>query len=346
MRGSSDHNDSGANSLPNCDSAGLHAEDGSNPASPIHRQSGKCSCDGQTSVIQKVQKTVEVPQIQFIDKFADAPASVQTEGKKRKLPVPTEGKTLFVNTASGDEEEDEGETHAPVHFSLCDSDELETRSKGENEKATTRQVDDILLEMKDVKSELLHVRELIGVLVRKERCSETKAEIAARKLDRLEREQDEQDDKESETNLEEALSDKTKVVKLVIDKWFVDKGFGFGKVSTGEAVFIHASVVHGGEVLMVGTDAWVQIVNDEARAEGGCRVRNAWGPWKEEKDREKANRVAQQVRRAAALTAELAAQSERKVAVVCDHPPGLRDEPAEHITAPNMGQVAHTPRPK
>ena len=154
----------------------------------------------------------------------------------------------------------------------------------------------------------------------------------------MEREQDEQDDKESETNLQEALSDKTKAVKLVIDKWFVDKGFGFGKVPTGETVFIHASVVHGGEVLMVGTDAWVQVVNDEARAEGGYRARNAWGrnAWKEEKDREKANRVAQQVRRAAALTAELAAQSEKKVAVVCDHPPGLRDEPAEHITAPNM----------
>ena len=88
----------------------------------------------------------------------------------------------------------------------------------------------------------------------------------------------------------------------------------------------------------------VGVVNDEARAEGGYRARNAWGrnAWKEEKDREKANRVAQQVRRAAALTAELAAQSDKKVAVVCDHPPGLRDEPAEHITAPNMGAGGST----
>ena len=77
--------------------------------------------------------------------------------------------------------------------------------------------------------------------------------------------------------MQEALGDKTKVVKLVIDKWFVDKGFGFGKVPTGETVFIHAGVVHGGEVLMVVTDAWVQVVNDEARAEGGYRARNAWG---------------------------------------------------------------------
>ena len=103
---------------------------------------------------------------------------------------------------------------------------------------------------------------------------------------------------------------------MVVDKCFVDEGFGFGKVPTGEIVFIHASVVHGGEVLMIGTDAWVQVVNDEARAEGGYRARNAWGrnAWKQERDREKANRVAQQVRRAAALTAELAAQSVRKVA--------------------------------
>ena len=146
----------------------------------------------------------------------------------------------------------------------------------------------------------------------------------------MEREQDEQDDKERDANLQEALGDKTKVVKLALDKWFVDKGFGFGKVPIGETVFIHAIVVHGGEVLMVGTDAWVQVVNDEARAEG--------------EDRKKANRVAQQVRRAAALTAELAAQSEKKVAVLCDHPPGLRDEPAEHITAPNMGAGGYLPQ--
>ena len=46
--------------------------------------------------------------------------------------------------------------------------------------------------------------------------------------------------------------------------------------------------------------------------------------------------MAQQVRRAAALTAELAAQSEKKTAAVCDQSPGL-DELAGHIEAPNMG---------
>ena len=58
--------------------------------------------------------------------------------------------------------------------------------------------------------------------------------------------------------------------------------------------------------------------------------------WKAERDKEKANIVAQQVKRAAALTAELATQSEEKTAAVCDRPPGL-GELAGHIEAPNMG---------
>ena len=46
--------------------------------------------------------------------------------------------------------------------------------------------------------------------------------------------------------------------------------------------------------------------------------------------------MAQQVRRAATLTAELAVQSEKKTAAVCDQPPGL-DELVGHFEAPNMG---------
>ena len=46
--------------------------------------------------------------------------------------------------------------------------------------------------------------------------------------------------------------------------------------------------------------------------------------------------MAQQVKRAAALTAQLATQSEEKTAAVCDRPPAL-SELAGHIEAPNMG---------
>ena len=46
--------------------------------------------------------------------------------------------------------------------------------------------------------------------------------------------------------------------------------------------------------------------------------------------------MAQQVKRAAALTAELATQSEEKTAAVCDRPPGL-NELAGHVEAPIVG---------
>ena len=163
----------------------------------------------------------------------------------------------------------------------------------------------------------------------------------------MEKERDEESEAECEATLEEALTNQSKVVKVIVDKWFVDKGFGFGKTPTGEIVFIHASAVQGAEVLKIGTDARVQVVNDDARAQGGYRARRAWGQdvWKAEKDKERANKVAQQVRRAAALTAELAAQSEKKTAAVCDQPPGL-DELAGTLRRLTCGQVAHTPRPQ
>ena len=99
-------------------------------------------------------------------------------------------------------------------------------------------------------------------------------------------------------------------------------------------------------MLTIGTDAWVQVVNDDARAQGGgYRAKRAWGrnAWKAERDKEQANKVAQQVKRAAALTAELAAQYEKKTAAVCDQPPGL-DEHAGHIEAPNMGAGGSHPQ--
>ena len=102
-------------------------------------------------------------------------------------------------------------------------------------------------------------------------------DVAARRLDRMEHEKDEIDDAEHEADLEEALADQSKVVKLIVDKWFVDKGFGFGKTKMGEIVFVHATVVQGAEVLVVGTDAWAQVVNDPARAEGGVSSTKSMG---------------------------------------------------------------------
>ena len=71
---------------------------------------------------------------------------------------------------------------------------------------------------------------------------------------------------------------------------------------------------------MIGTDAWAQVVSDHARAEGGFEHEEHGDETRgdQKRKRKRRNRVAQQVRRAAALTAELAAQSEKKTAAVCD----------------------------
>ena len=111
-------------------------------------------------------------------------------------------------------------------------------------------------------------RRMVEFMVRWERKLDAKADVAVRRPERLEKEDTQQEDEEHEASLPDTLADRTKVVKLVVDKWFVDKGFGFGKVPAGEVVFIHASAVRGAEVLTIDTDAWVQVVHD-ARAQGG-----------------------------------------------------------------------------
>ena len=77
-------------------------------------------------------------------------------------------------------QESDPDSHTFVHFSLCDgSSNQETKSVDDSAELETRprgvpvgQLDDVLLEVRDVKSELLQVRELVGVLVRRERCAE------------------------------------------------------------------------------------------------------------------------------------------------------------------------------
>ena len=121
--------------------------------------------------------------------------------------------------------------------------------------------------IEDWTQDLCEIRRMVEFLVRLQRKLDAKADRR-----RLEKEHSQLEDEEREDSLPDALADRTKVAKLVVDKWYVDKGFGFGKVPTGEVVFIHASVVRGAEVLTIGTDAWVQVVHDDARAKGVYRA--------------------------------------------------------------------------
>ena len=97
---------------------------------------------------------------------------------------------------------------------------------------------------------------------------------------------------------------------------------------------------------MIGIGVCVgKVVNDDARAQGRYRARRAWGrdAWNVERDKEKANKVAQQEKRAAVLTAEVTAQSEKKTTAVCDLPPEF-DELAWHIEVPDMGAGGSHPQ--
>ena len=101
-------------------------------------------------------------------------------------------------------QESDPDPRIPVHFCLCDdsseqgaksvddSTELETsrRPREECEEAPGAQLDDIMSEMRDVKSELMQVRELVGVRVRRKRFAEVKTEIAVIRLDRMGRERE------------------------------------------------------------------------------------------------------------------------------------------------------------
>ena len=236
----------------------------------------------QEPTIQRVQKTVEVPQIQFIDKFVDAPVGVQADSEielEATTPVAEDrtGVNLNITDATPPVADpscrkrkgsdiiqspraravtrthDDDDRCEIFIVDIASTDEMEedicahavvpARSRAQ------RELDDTKSGMVCVKQELKEINKMLEFLVRRERKVDSRTEVAVKKLQRLEKEWDEENDKEREASLKKALADKTKVVKLVVDKWFVEKGYGFGKVPTGEIVFIHASVMHGREVL-------------------------------------------------------------------------------------------------
>ena len=84
-------------------------------------------------------------------------------------------------------------------------------------------------------------------------------------------------------SLDEAASSRT-MVEGVVDKWFVDKGFGFIKVRD-QTVFCHASAVVGRDCLKNGSKVWIRVVLDEARSEDSWKAKEAWPEeeWKKEK---------------------------------------------------------------
>ena len=185
--------------------------------------------DGEVSMpvvpmIPNVQKTVEVPQIQYVDKIVDAPVlarvedvsvGTQTVSRKRKLPLETESADgtsdsehgLVQGGESRSEMDETPERHAAGEVAP------NMEAGGSHLKATAEEERSV-----DWTQELREIRRMVEFLVRRERKLDVKADVAVRRLARLEKEHSQLEDEEREASLPDAL---------VVDKWFVDKGFGF-----------------------------------------------------------------------------------------------------------------------
>ena len=222
----------------------------------------------QVPMVPNVQKTEEVPQIQYVDKIVEAPVVASHQ------PVPVDAETfsrvedVSVGTQTVSKKRKlsmELLTDVRRRARSRTREGVQAMEAGGSHLQATSEEERIV----DWTQDLRENRRMVEFLVRRERKLDVKADVAVRRLAWLEKEHSQLEDEEREASLPDALADRTKIVKLVVDKWFVDKGFGFGRVPTGEVIIIRASVVRGAEVLMIGTDAWVQMMRDDARAQGG-----------------------------------------------------------------------------
>ena len=97
------------------------------------------------------------------------------------------------------------------------------------------------------------------------------------KVKKMEKEQEKEDEeKVEELSFKEGVQGKV-VMRGMVRKWFVDKGFGFVEVK-GYSVFCHADRVVGQDWLRVGQEAWVKVMEDKARGEGSAKGAQAWRP--------------------------------------------------------------------
>ena len=198
---------------------------------PQHPQNGQERADLKNQrQIPGVQKTVAAPRVQYIDKVLDIPVDVQrqvsavhaaqqgTQHENKKT------KTLFVNIASGDEAEDESEKEPVVARCLVQGGESmlmdQTDAQGPEHEMVQVMHAEWVPELRDVKNERADACPRQEFWCRRERSAETKAEIATRKLNRMEKERDQESEADCEATLEEALADQSKVVKVIVDKWF------------------------------------------------------------------------------------------------------------------------------
>ena len=166
----------------------------------------------QVPLIPNVQKTVEVPQIQYVDKIVEAPVVVTHQ------PVPVDAEELLrVEDVSIGRRLSPGREGFPRRPSLLTGNTVSSKGERVGVKWTRLRERHAAGEDLDLAPE--RSRRMVEFLVRRERNSlDVKADVAIRRLERLERENLQLEDEVLESSLPEALADKTKVVMLLVDK--------------------------------------------------------------------------------------------------------------------------------
>ena len=175
----------------------------------------------QTPMIQRVQKTVEVPKIQNVDKIVEAPVVVThqpvpveaeaflrvedisvgtpTVSRKRKLSMETESADGMSDSehglVQGEESRSEMEETRERHAAGEDLDLLPVAPNmeaGGSHLQVTAEEERIV----DWTQDLREIRRMVEFLVRRERELDVKADVAVRRLARLEKEHSQLEDEE------------------------------------------------------------------------------------------------------------------------------------------------------
>jgi cold shock CspA family protein len=144
--------------------------------------------------------------------------------------------------------------------------------------------------------------------------------IAMRRLERLEKTQEEEDDEQHLRQLASHVEDGVEAGKFMVGwatKWFAEKGFGFAEVLSAAgrvSVFVHTSAVRGAAVLRRGERVVVKVILDPSRPtqELSYKATEAWHErdWREDQEAEVARRRAEWTRKAADLAASMARRAE------------------------------------
>ena len=134
----------------------------------------------------------------------------------------------------------------------------------------------------------------------------------------MEKKKVEEKEKAEELSFEEGVQGKV-MMRGLVRKWFVDKGFGFVEVK-GHSVFCHADRVVGQDWLRVGQGAWVKVMEDKARGGGSWKAVEAWDlvRWEEDQARRKAEEAVEVAARASRIAYESVEKGKRMMEVMAD----------------------------